>query len=232
MSDEKDVARLKEEAARRAVTYVEDGMIVGLGTGSTARFMIAALGERVKNEGLRIEAIATSEASDVQARELGIPMTDFAAHSVFDIGIDGADEVERGTLELVKGLGGALLREKIVASACRRFVVIVDESKLVDRLGTHAPLPVEVVPWGWERAARLLAETGAQAAKPRMVRDKLFVTDNSNLILDCHYPGIDDPAALSRAILAITGVVDHGLFLGMTSEVLVAGTGGVQRLVP
>ncbi|MCQ9154359.1 ribose-5-phosphate isomerase RpiA [Acidomonas methanolica] len=232
MSDEKDVARLKEEAARRAVTYVEDGMIVGLGTGSTARFMIAALGERVKNEGLRIEAIATSEASDTQARELGIPMTDFAAHSVFDIGIDGADEVERGTLELVKGLGGALLREKIVASACRRFVVIVDESKLVDRLGTHAPLPVEVVPWGWERAARLLAETGAQAAKPRMVRDKLFVTDNSNLILDCHYPGIDDPAALSRAILAITGVVDHGLFLGMTSEVLVAGTGGVQRLVP
>ncbi|AQS89294.1 ribose-5-phosphate isomerase [Neoasaia chiangmaiensis] len=227
------VAQLKEEAARQAVTYVEDGMAIGLGTGSTARFMIDALGERVRTEGLRVCGIPTSEASAEQARRLGIPLTDFVNHPILDIAIDGADEVLRGSLGLVKGLGGALLREKIVATAAKRFVVIVDQSKLVDKLGTHAPVPVEVTPWGWERAAKWLGETGARACKPRMTRDgSLFITDNGNMILDCHYPGIDNPDELCQAILAITGVVDHGLFLGMASEVLVAGLDGIERLVP
>ncbi|WP_236622843.1 ribose-5-phosphate isomerase RpiA [Kozakia baliensis] len=227
------VAQLKREAARHAVTYIEDGMAVGLGTGSTAKFMIDALGERVAKEGLRIRGIPTSEASAEQAKGLNIPITDFAADPFLDIAIDGADEVQRGSLYLVKGLGGALLREKIVAASARRFVIIVDESKLVDDLGTHAPIPVEITPWGWERAAKLLGDTGAHACKPRMKRDgNLFITDNGNMILDCHYPSIDDPRALSQSIIDITGVVDHGLFLGMTSEVLVAGLHGIDRLVP
>ncbi|CAI9120792.1 ribose-5-phosphate isomerase RpiA [Brytella acorum] len=227
------IERLKDQAAREAVRYIEDGMVVGLGTGSTARFMIQALGERVRDEGLRVWGLPTSEASTMQAREVGIPLTNFAAHPELDIAIDGADEVLNGTLFLVKGLGGALLREKIVASAAKRFVVIVDESKLVDHLGTKAPIPVEVVSWGWERAVHLLNKTGSIGCKPRMHRDgTLFVTDNGNMIIDCHYPSIEDPHALSEAIYDIVGVVDHGMFLNLTSEVLVAGHGGVRRMVP
>lgn len=227
-----DIARYKEEAARQAVTYIEDGMIVGLGTGSTARFMIDALGDRIREEGLKIESIATSEASAHQAYELGIPRTDFLAHPELDIAIDGADEVLRGSLELIKGLGGALLREKIVASSAKRFVVIVDDSKLVAQLGTRAPLPVEVTAWGWERVAALLKRLGPTAVKPRFTSDgTLYMTDNHNVILDCHFDGIETPDALSHDILSITGVVDHGLFLGLTSEVLVAGATGVERMV-
>lgn len=231
--DAATIEHLKDQAAREAVSYIEDGMVVGLGTGSTARFMIQALGERVRDEGLKVWGLPTSEASTVQAREVGIPLTDFAVHPELDIAIDGADEVLNGALSLVKGLGGALLREKIVASAAKRFVVIVDDSKIVDHLGSKAPIPVEIVAWGWERTVHLLGKTGSIGCKPRMRRDgALFVTDNGNLIIDCHYPGIDDPHALSQAIHSIVGVVDHGMFLDLTSEVLVAGHGGVRRMVP
>lgn len=231
--DADKIAQLKQEAARHAVSYIEDGMAVGLGTGSTARFMIDALGAKVRDHGLNIRAIPTSEASAEQAQGWNIPLTNFANDPFLDIAIDGADEVQKDSLFLVKGLGGALLREKIVAAAARRFVVIVDDSKIVTDLGSRAPIPVEVTPWGWERVATLLGDTGAQAAKPRMKRDgELFVTDNGNIILDCHYPGISDPQSLADAIIAITGVVDHGLFLDMTSEVLVAGLHGIEKLAP
>ncbi|GBQ15516.1 ribose-5-phosphate isomerase RpiA [Swaminathania salitolerans] len=225
------VAALKREAAIKAVSYVEDGMAVGLGTGSTAKFMIDALGERVRKEGLRIRAIPTSEASANQASALSIPITNFSDDPELDIAIDGADEVQAGSLFLIKGRGGALLREKIVAVSARRFVVIVDESKLVDDLGTHMPVPVEIIPWGWERVENLLCKTGARHCQPRRNDDgSLYQTDNHNIIIDCDYERIEDPRALADQIISITGVVDHGLFLDVTTEVLVAGTGGLRRL--
>src|SRR5579864_3046915 len=143
---------LKRAAAYRAIEFVEDGMTVGLGTGSTAFFVVEGLGERVK-KGLKITGIPTSERTATQARSLHIPLATFAEHQRIDLTIDGADEVERGSLNLIKGLGGALLREKIVAAASDRLVIVADAPKLVDRLGATAPLPVEIVPFGWETTA-------------------------------------------------------------------------------
>ena len=203
-------------------------MFVGLGTGSTAAFAIAALGRRVR-EGLRIAAaIATSERSDAQARALGIPMTSFAERQRLDLTIDGADEVARGTLHLIKGHGGALLREKIVASASARLVIVADDSKLVDRLGTF--VPIEVVPFGWQTTQRRLEDLGA-AVTPRQGTDgKLFVTDGGNITLDCSFGSIDDPAALERSIRTLVGVIDCGLFVGLATQVILAGQSGIRHL--
>src|SRR5579863_5279329 len=156
-----DAEQLKQTAAESAVALVEDGMILGLGTGSTAKLAVAAIGKRVQ-QGLRVTGIPTSEFTGAQARSLGIPVSSIDQHPQIDLTIDGADEVELGTLNLIKGRGGALLREKIVASASRRLVIIVDESKLVDRLGSHFALPVELVPFGWPAAARKLEALGAK----------------------------------------------------------------------
>ncbi|WP_336760417.1 ribose-5-phosphate isomerase RpiA [Asaia sp. VD9] len=225
------VAELKREAATHAIAYIEDGMAVGLGTGSTAKFMIDALGERVRREGLKIRAIPTSEASAAQAQSLNIPITNFSDDPYLDVAIDGADEVQTGSLFLIKGRGGALLREKIVAVSARKFIVIVDESKIVKDLGTHMPVPVEIIPWGWERVENLLRKTGAKSCVPRRKEDgSLYMTDNHNIIIDCDYERIEEPRALADRIISITGVVDHGLFLDITSEVLVAGASGLQRL--
>jgi ribose 5-phosphate isomerase A len=223
-----DRDRQKQAAAEAAAALVESGMFVGLGTGSTAAFAIAALGRRMR-EGLRIAAaIATSERSDKQARELGIPMTSFAERQRLDLTIDGADEVARGTLHLIKGHGGALLREKIVASASARLVIIADDSKLVDRLGTF--VPVEVVPFGWQTTQRRLEELGA-AVTPRPGADgKLFVTDGGNITLDCAFGTIDDPAALERSIRTLVGVIDCGLFVGLATQVILAGQSGIRHL--
>lgn len=218
----------KRTAARRAADMVRHGDIVGLGTGSTARYMIERLGERVA-EGLEILAIPTSEASAAQARALGIGLTDFASHRRLDIAIDGADEVQRGPLHLTKGLGGALLREKIVARAAKRFVVIVDGTKPVDHLGERAPIPVEVVSFGWECAADYLAQAGAKGVTLRRDRaGEVFLSDNGNVILDCAFGPIGDPAALAARIDTITGVVEHGMFIGMADEVLVATAEGIE----
>lgn len=219
----------KRMAARRAADLVEDGMTVGLGTGSTAKYMIERLGERVA-VGLKIEAIPTSIDSAEKAVQAGIKLTDFSQHRVLDIAIDGADEVQRGTLHLVKGLGGALLREKIVAQSAKRFVVIVDDRKPVDHLGERAPIPVEVVFFGWECTAERLTECGAVAVKPRMdSHGHHYITDNGNLILDCVFGLIEDAEKLQQRIGSIVGVVEHGMFLNMTNEVFVAMDHGVER---
>ncbi|NVN11495.1 ribose-5-phosphate isomerase RpiA [Nguyenibacter vanlangensis] len=220
----------KRQVAEEAAAMVRNGMAVGLGTGSTSAMMIDALGRRWA-QGLRFVAIPTSERSAAQARGHGITLVSFATHPQLDLAIDGADEVERGSLNLVKGLGGALLREKIVAAAARRFIVMVDEGKLVDHLGSHAPIPVEVTPFGWESTARQLGELGARVS-PRMDRDgNLFVTDGGNMILDCAFGPIADPPGLAADIRRIVGVIETGLFIGRTSEVLVAGRHGLTRLV-
>jgi ribose 5-phosphate isomerase A len=220
----------KRRAAERAVVEVEDGMVLGLGSGSTAALVIAALAARVA-AGLRVAGIPTSEQSAALARRLGVPLTTFAEHRRIDLTIDGADQVERGTLALVKGLGGALLREKIVASASRRMIVVVDETKLVERLGDRTPLPLEIVPFGAEAVIERLA---ALEGRPELRRrdGKPFVTDNGNYIVDCHFAVITDPAALEARLAAIVGVVESGLFLGLASKVIVGTRHGVEEIAP
>jgi ribose 5-phosphate isomerase A len=219
----------KRQAAEAAANLVEDGMIVGLGTGSTATFLIDALIARVQT-GLRIQAIATSERSAAQAAAGNIRVLTFADTSSIDLDIDGADEIEPKTLALIKGLGGALLREKIVAAASRRFVVIADDSKLVAKLGEHTPIPVEVSPFGWQSTARQLGELGARPTPRHSPHGDLFVTDGGNMILDCLFGPLDDPAAIDRAIRDIVGVFETGLFLGLASQAIVAGENGLTEL--
>ena len=221
---------LKRAAAEAAVELVEDGMIVGLGTGSTAAFAVEALARRHR-QGLHFVGIPTSERTAAQARATGIPLSSFAEHRQIDLTIDGADEVERGTLNLIKGLGGALLREKIVANASRRLAIVVDGAKLVDRLGTHAPVPVEVVAFGLE-VTRAALEVFAAEVRPRLSpAGELFVTDGGNRILDCHFAGpIADPARLEDRIRRIVGVVESGLFISRADPVFVADGQGVHRL--
>lgn len=227
MSDGRDDR--KREAALAAVEMVEDGMVVGLGTGSTAAFAIDALIERVRG-GLQIFGIPTSERSARQAREGGIELTDFGHHTQLDLTIDGADEIGRDTLNLVKGLGGALLREKIVAAASVRLVIIADEPKLVSGLGATVPVPVEVVSFGWETTALRLMKLGGRPVLRKGTDGTTFHTDGGNLILDCHFGAIADPSGLERDLAGTIGVVEAGLFIGMATTALVATSGGIIRL--
>jgi ribose 5-phosphate isomerase A len=220
----------KRAAAARAVEEVEPGMILGLGSGTTAAFAVEFLARRVA-QGLRIQAIPTSEKIAALARRLGIPLTGFEGHRRVDLTIDGADEVERRTLHLIKGLGGALLREKIVAAASERMIVIVDESKLVDRLGTRVPLPVEIVPFGWQTVLDRLAEAGAVPSLRREGGVPVS-TDGGNYIADCAFAGIGDPAALERRLALLVGVVESGLFVALASEVVVGSSSGVSVMAP
>ena len=223
--------RHKELAARKAVEYIGDGMVVGLGTGSTAEFAIRALGERVKAEGLEIQCVPTSEASAALGEQVGLDIQSFEDNPVIDLTIDGADEVDPD-LNLIKGLGGALLREKIVAAASTREIIIIDPGKLVDRLGTRAPLPVEVIPFAWGLAQMRLMDVSQRAELRRANDGELYVTDNGNLILDCHFPdGIDDAATLDRRIDEIPGVVENGLFVDLTDIVVVGLNDGQCRLM-
>jgi ribose 5-phosphate isomerase A len=220
----------KRAAAEAAVALVESGMVVGLGTGSTAAFAITALSRRVREEGLDIVGIPTSEASAAQARQQGIRLTDFSRHRRLDLTIDGADEVARGSLHLIKGGGGALLREKIVASASDRLVIVADAAKLVDQLGATMWLPVEVVAFGWQATADHLAAAGGAPVLRLDPAGQPFRTDSGNLILDCGFGLIADPAALERTLSQVVGVVETGLFIGMADQVLIAGADGVHRL--
>ena len=220
---------LKRAAAEAAAELVQDGMVVGLGTGSTAAFAVAALARRHR-QGLRFIGIPTSQRTATQARAAGVPLTSFAEHRQIDLTIDGADEVERGTLNLIKGLGGALLHEKIVAAASRRLVIIVDGTKLVDQLGTHAPVPVEVVAFGLEATQAALQSLGARAGLRRSPAGEAFLTDSGNRILDCGFGAIADPARLEERIRRVVGVVESGLFIGLAHAVFVAETTGIQRL--
>lgn len=219
----------KRMAADRAIEQVEQGMVIGIGTGSTAAYMIRALAERLRNGLIIAGAVPTSQASAGLAASLNIPLTDLDTHPEIDLAIDGADEIDPH-LFLIKGGGGALLREKIVATAARRFLVIGDETKLVERLGTRMPLPIEVIPFATTPVMRRLQSLGA-TPKLRARDGQVFVTDNSNVILDCVFPGgIDDPPALETRIRSIVGVVATGLFLHMTEHAIVGGPNGVQVL--
>src|SRR5579871_3207116 len=225
-----ELKQLKEAAAEAAAAQVTDGMIVGLGSGSTATLAVKALGLRVAR-GLRITGIPTSEDTAQLARELSIPLSTLGEHSRIDVTIDGADEVELGTLNLIKGLGGALLREKIVAAASRRLVIVVDQEKLVDRLGEHTPVPVEVTRFGWQRTAAALAALGCAPVR-RYAGEEPFISDEGHFILDCQFGPIADPALLERRIADTVGTVESGLFIGRTSMVVAATTTGVEVLSP
>jgi len=211
--------------AARALALVRPGTIVGLGAGRASSAFIVALGARVR-EGLALRGVPASEQSAALAREAGIPLT--GLEEPLDLTVDGADEVAPG-LDLVKGWGGALVRERIVAAASRRQVILVGADKLVDRLGAHGPVPVEVVPFALPLCRRRLEALGFRPAL-RTHGDRPFVTDNWNVILDCATGPLDDPRATERAIRAIPGVVDTGLFLGTAELVLVADAGGVREL--
>jgi len=220
--------RLKRMAAEFAVALVDDGMVVGLGSGTTATIALQVLAARIA-KGLRIRGIPTSAAVGAVARRLNVPLTSFDEHDHIDITIDGADEVERGSLNLIKGKGGALLREKIVAQASRRMIVVVDESKLVDRLGRGAAVPVEVVPFGWQLVRDKLAKF-CPAVVLRERNDSPFVTDGGNYVLDCNFGVIDDPQALERRLSLVTGVIESGLFLGLATRVVVGTKDGPRSL--
>jgi len=201
--------------------------VIGLGTGSTAAFVIQRLAARVA-QGLHVTAIPTSEYTAETARRLGIPLATFAEHRRIDLAIDGADEVERHSLNLIKGHGGALLREKIVAAASDRFIVVVDDEKLVDRLGAHMPVPVEVVQFGWQATAAALGKLGGHPELRRHDERQTFVTDGGNFILDCHFGLIDDPERIERLINMTVGVVENGLFVARSSAVVVASESGIE----
>jgi ribose 5-phosphate isomerase A len=217
--------QLKMAAAESAVGLVRDGMIVGLGSGSTAAFAVNHLGERVK-QGLRILGIPTSERTAAQAQALGIPLSSLAGEPRLDITIDGADEVEEGNLNLIKGLGGALLREKIVAGASKKLVIIIHGSKLVSRLGIYQPVPVEVVQFGWGVTARNLSDLGVKPILRRNPDGEPFRSDGGNYIVDCSFESSASPAELARRLDHVVGVVEHGFFIGLTSEVHVADGSG------
>lgn len=221
---------LKRQAAERAVELVEDGMVLGLGTGSTARFALEALAERRRRGELRdVVGIPTSVATQQAAELLGVPLTTLEDHPRIDLTMDGADEVDP-FLDLIKGLGGALLWEKIVASASERLVILVDETKLVDRLGQKAPLPVEVVPFGWATHTEAVRALGGEPAL-RTRNGEPFRTDGGHYIVDCRFAdGIADTRAVEDALRARVGVVETGLFLGMATTVVV-GTDDGPRIM-
>jgi ribose 5-phosphate isomerase A len=224
----------KKAAAKAAVDLVAPGMTLGLGTGSTAAHFIALLGKRV-SEGLDVAAVATSEQSAKQAASFGIELIEPDETTIIDLAVDGTDEVD-GRRNLIKGGGGALLREKIIANAARRFIVIADASKKVGELGAF-PLPVEIDPFSYAltvRAAReALAALGYENADIRLRATTVgpaFISDGGNFILDCRLKRIADPGALDRALCGIPGVVETGLFIGLADDVILAGPDGVARL--
>ena len=221
---------LKQESARRALDYVRDGMILGLGTGSTNAYFVDLLGEQLRTGALRdVVGVPTSEGTAEHARSLGIPLATLADHPHLDLAVDGADEVDQG-LNLIKGLGRALLREKIVEVHAKRFVVIVDESKLVPRLG-RGPLPVDVLPFGIESHMRWLNSLGCRAELRHEKDGSLIVTDDGNFQAVLLFPeGIVDLYGLARKLSDRPGIVEHGLFLDMATDVIVAGEQGFQVL--
>jgi len=220
----------KRRAAVWAATQIEDGMAVGLGTGSTSALVIEEVGRRVA-EGLRIKAIATSEASQKLALELKIPMSDFAHLPHLDLTIDGADEVQEGTLYLIKGHGGALLREKIVAMASEKLIIAVDPRKLVKTLGAVFALPVEVVPFGYETTIKRLKDLGFESELRVTDDGKPYVTDGKHYIVHCKLPQVGfDAHEAAEKLKSTVGVVEHGLFLGMASRVVIGGPEGIEVL--
>lgn len=217
--------RAKQAAADQAVEFIKDGMVVGLGSGSTSYWAISKLADRVQ-KGLEIRAVASSKSSEQVAIQWGIPLVTFAEISVIDITIDGADEVDPD-FNLIKGGGGAHLREKILAANSHKFIVIIDESKLVHTLGRY-PLPVEIVPFAAELTLKKLEALQCQPVI-RKKDEKVFFTDNGNLIIDCKFNEIANPKEQSEILSSIPGVVDHGLFIQMTDTIIVGNDDGITR---
>ncbi len=211
----------------RALEYVRDGMALGLGTGSTSEHAVRELGRRV-SAGLKIRGVPTSEKVASLALEVGIPLVTLEECPELDLTIDGADEVDLSTLNAIKGMGGALLREKIVALSSREEIFIVDESKVVKRLGEHVPVPVEVVQFGWSRTCDALFALGCMTMRREVAEGEPFITDSGNYLIDCKFPTIKNPQLLGERIIRITGVVEHGLFVGIASRVIVAGESGIR----
>jgi ribose 5-phosphate isomerase A len=218
---------LKLQAAVAALAEIRNGMVVGLGSGSTASLFIRELGTRVR-AGLSVVGIPSSDDSQRLAIEVGVPLTTFQRHHRIDVTVDGADEVSE-RLDLTKGLGGALVREKIVADASARMIVVVDESKLVDRLGRKTPIPVEVIPLAVDLIEARLRKWGGEVTR-REKDGKPFVSDNGNLILDWRRAPIDDPATLEQQLKNLTGVVDSGIFANRADLVIAATSSGIRQL--
>jgi len=230
---ETNLAVLKQQAAEHAVTLIEPGMVVGLGYGSTAIFALRRIAVLLASGDLGdIIGIPCAESVAAEARRLGIPLTTLEEHPVVDLTIDGADEVDPA-LNVIKGGGGALLREKIVAQATRREIIVVDEGKLSPHLGTNWALPVEVVSFGWGSHLPLLREMGAQPILRLWADGSPFVTDHGNLILDCNFgpmtaPGLD-PTTIAAILDRRTGIVGHGLFLNLATDLIVASAKGIEH---
>ena len=225
-----DISQLKQQAAESAVEFVKSGMVVGLGHGSTAIFAVRRIAQLLHVGQLQdILGVPCSLQIEAEAQRLGIPLTTLDEHPVVDLTIDGADEVDPH-LNLIKGGGGALLREKILAQASRREIIVVDESKLSPALGAHRPVPVEVTPFGWRSQAAYLESLGAQPILRLSSDGTLFTTDQGNLILDCRFGPISQPAQLAAHLGERAGIVEHGLFLGLATDVIVASVEGVRHL--
>lgn len=222
---------LKQEAGEAAVEAVSSGMVVGLGTGSTAIWAVRAIGRKLRDGGLTdVVGIPTSSETDHKAMTLGIPLTTLEQHPVIDLTIDGADEIAPG-LMLIKGGGGALLREKIVAQASKRLLIVADSSKQSPQLGTHWPLPVEVVAFGWATQRAYLESLGATVTL-REANGQPYRTDHGNYILDCNFGRISDPIKLATLLKARTGIVEHGLFIDLAHAAIIATESGIERLIP
>jgi len=219
----------KQIAAESAVELVKNGMIIGLGSGSTAEIAIRILGEKVK-KGLQILGVPTSLKSEEIARALGVRLATLEDYPELDLTIDGADEVELGSLDLIKGRGGALLREKIVASSSRQLIIVVDESKIVTRLGSHGEVPVEIVSFGWQSTARRLEKLGWKPVLRSEAGGVPFVTDGGHYILDCSFEEGISIQSRAAQLHDTVGVVEHGMFLGMATEAHVGSATGVRVL--
>ncbi|MGG1610525.1 ribose 5-phosphate isomerase A [Bacillus wiedmannii] len=218
---------LKQLAGEYTANFVKDGMKVGLGTGSTVYWTIQKLGERVK-EGLSFQAVPTSKETEVLAKQLNISLISLNDVQSLDLTIDGADEID-ANLQLIKGGGGALLREKIVATSSKELIIIADESKLVTHLGTF-PLPVEIIPFSWKQTERKIQSLGCQTTL-RLKNNETFITDNNNMIIDCIFPhNITNPTNLHTQLKMITGVVETGLFVNMTSKAIIGTKNGIKEL--
>jgi ribose 5-phosphate isomerase A len=218
---------MKKMAAEKAVEHVDNGMVIGLGTGSTVKYAIKKLGEMV-NTGLKIEGIPTSLRTKKLATEYNIPLVDLNDYIEIDLTIDGADEVD-SNLNLIKGGGGALTREKIIAYHSKKEIIVIDETKVVKKLGIDYPVPVEVTKFGWKATKKTLEELGC-TAELRTIMDEVYITDNSNYILDCDFGKINEPEALEKEINSIPGVIENGLFIDLVDEVIVGSKQGIITL--
>ena len=220
----------KQRAAEAALAYIRSDTVIGLGTGSTADCFLVALAAALREGRLKnVRGIPTSRNTERRAQHLGIPTVTFAESPHVSVDIDGADEIGPG-LNLIKGLGGALLREKIVAQNCEELIIIADASKRVNVLGTRSPLPVEVAQFGWVTQEKFLRSLGCEPRLRRTTDGGVFVTDNGNQIYDCRFPRIDNPAALERMLKSRAGIIETGLFTGIAKRAIIADDNGVQEI--